>query len=211
MKKNRVLLLLLIAVCLITACFYKFNNIFNEQKSENTSSVTYHQKDPYTTNKSSKATTENFITIKNKTSKPKLTADEGTTADLNSRNKRFAEECVRLTNAERTKRGLKELKYDDSKLNDAAMMRAQESSVSFSHTRPNGKSCFTVLRKYKVKWKVAGENIAYGQETPQEVVNCWMNSEGHRKNILTPNFETIGIGIFINNDGIIYWSQLFIG
>ena len=96
----------------------------------------------------------------------------------------------------------------NSTISAAANMRAKETVQSFSHTRPNGTSFSTALKEYGISYMAAGENIAYGQRTPQEVVTGWMNSPGHRANILNSNFHKIGIGVYQSN-GVIYWSQLF--
>lgn len=121
----------------------------------------------------------------------------------------YEEQVVALVNAERAKYGLPALKTNPT-LQAAALARAKETVQLFSHTRPNGTSCFTVLKEYGISYRYAGENIAYGQRSPQEVVTAWMNSEGHRANILNKNFTTIGIGYYQTANGTKYWSQLFI-
>ncbi|SFR81910.1 CAP domain-containing protein [Anaeromicropila populeti] len=119
----------------------------------------------------------------------------------------YAKEVLDLVNKERTSRGLSELTTTTS-LRDAANKRAVEIEQSFSHTRPNGTSPFTALEEYGVSYQAAGENIAYGQRTPAEVVEAWMNSEGHRKNILSESFGKMGVGYYKKNNTI-YWVQLF--
>ena len=121
----------------------------------------------------------------------------------------YEDQVVALVNVERAKAGLPALKMDKT-LQAAALARAKETVRSFSHTRPNGSSCFTILGEYGIRYRFAGENIAYGQRSPEEVVTAWMNSEGHRANIMSPNFTTIGIGYYQAANGIKYWSQLFI-
>ncbi len=119
----------------------------------------------------------------------------------------YAAEVVRLVNAERAKEGLSALK-SDSTVQSAAQVRAQEIVSTFSHTRPNGSSCFTALEAAGVKYSGAGENIAYGQKSPEDVVNAWMNSPGHRANIMNKNFTTIGVGCY-KSGNTYYWSQFF--
>lgn len=119
----------------------------------------------------------------------------------------YAEQVMQLVNAERAKQGLSSL-TTTSALSSAANKRATEIKQSFSHTRPNGSSFSTVLGEYGISYSAAGENIAYGQKTPQEVVNGWMNSAGHRANILNSKFNKIGIGVY-QSGNTIYWSQLF--
>ena len=120
-----------------------------------------------------------------------------------------AQEVVRLVNAERAKYGLSALTVN-AKASQAAQVRAAEQARGFSHTRPNGTSCFTALREAGVSYRSAGENIAYGQRTPQEVVTAWMNSATHRANILGRQFTQIGVGYTVIN-GTPYWAQFFIG
>ena len=122
-------------------------------------------------------------------------------------NQGYAEEVLRLVNIERSKAGLSSL-TTNATLKAAADKRAQETKTSFSHTRPNGSKFSTVLQEYGISYRTAGENIAYGQRSPQEVVNGWMNSPGHRANILNSSFGKIGIGVY-QSGGVIYWSQLF--
>lgn len=121
----------------------------------------------------------------------------------------YASEVVRLVNIERAKYGLSPLKMTQN-LNNAATVRANEIVTSFSHTRPNGTSCFTVLKELGISYNTCGENIAAGQRTPAEVVNAWMNSEGHRANILNSSFNKIGIGVAQKSSSYgIYWAQMF--
>lgn len=113
------------------------------------------------------------------------------------------QEVLRLVNIEREKAGLAPLEYVFS-LQEAADLRASEIKQSFSHTRPDGNSCFTVLDGFN--YYAAGENIAKGYRTPEAVVEGWMNSDGHRANILSPDFNGIVIGF---ED--YHWVQLFVG
>uniref|UniRef100_UPI004055D1BC CAP domain-containing protein n=1 Tax=Acetatifactor sp. TaxID=1872090 RepID=UPI004055D1BC len=128
----------------------------------------------------------------------------------NDENLSYAEQVVNLVNIERVKEGLAPLTVDKS-VQAAAQVRAVECEQSFSHTRPNGTGFSTALKEQGVSYKRAGENIAWGQRSPEEVVNAWMNSSGHRANILNRNFTKIGVGYYQNADGVKYWSQLFIG
>ncbi len=106
-----------------------------------------------------------------------------------------------LVNQERRKQGIADIKMDRELL-DAAMLRAAETSIYFSHTRLTGLQCFTVSEK------MYGENIAAGQATPAGAMNSWMNSDGHRGNILDANYQSIGIGA-VKVDGQCYWVQCF--
>lgn len=123
-------------------------------------------------------------------------------------NNDFARQVLDLVNKERAKEKLSKLSTT-SLLGEAADKRAKEIVNTFSHTRPNGSSWSTVLKELKISYKAAGENIAYGQGTPQEVVKAWMNSPGHRANILNANFGKLGVGVYKDSKGIIYWTQIF--
>lgn len=125
-----------------------------------------------------------------------------------SHDRTFAQQVVDLVNAERVKAGLMTLTVDE-KIEAAALVRAKETEVSFSHTRPNGTSFSTALTEQGVSYRGSGENIAWGQRTPQEVMTGWMNSDGHRANILNPKFTKIGVGYYQNAAGRNYWTQLF--
>ena len=120
----------------------------------------------------------------------------------------FIKEVVDLVNAERAKEGLSPLTIDTN-VQAAAMVRAKECEQLFSHTRPDGSSFSTALKEQGVSYRSAGENIAWGQRSPEEVMNAWMNSSGHRANIMNPNFTTIGVGYYENANGTDYWCQLF--
>lgn len=110
-------------------------------------------------------------------------------------------EVLNLVNKERKKRGLKALTMDKSLL-ETAMMRGFENVLYYSHTRPCGKDCYTANSK------MYGENIAAGTTTASAVMNMWMNSEGHKANILGEDYQSIGIGCVCYN-GYYYWVQCF--
>lgn len=112
-----------------------------------------------------------------------------------------------LVNKERKANGLSAVVLSDE-LCKVADIRAKEIVKSFSHTRPNGTSCFTAFKENGITYRNAGENIAYGQKTATIVMNAWMNSTGHRTNILNKNFGKIGISCYTFN-GVKYWVQLF--
>ena len=142
----------------------------------------------------------------NQPSKPATETVKPQTSEFNEA---YEAEVVRLVNAERAKYGLSALSLDKGAAN-AAHVRAKEIVKSFSHTRPDGRSCFTAASDLGVTYRTAGENIAYGYSTTAKVVEGWMNSEGHRKNILSASFGKIGVGCY-SSGGVYYWSQFFIG
>jgi uncharacterized YkwD family protein len=121
----------------------------------------------------------------------------------------YVQQVIDLTNAQRSKNGLPALKAD-SQLNGVAQKKSLDMQQNnyFSHTSPTYGSPFDMMRDFGVTYKSAGENIAQGQRTPQEVVNAWMNSEGHRKNILSAKFTHIGVGYEGTGK---HWTQMFIG
>jgi uncharacterized protein YkwD len=151
------------------------------------------------------------VTAKTNTTATKPAATKPTTtkpAATNSSMSSYASQVLQLVNKERAKEGLSALTTNTT-LTSAADKRAKETFQSFSHTRPDGTSFSTVLKEFNISYRAAGENIAYGQKTPQEVVTGWMNSPGHRANIMNKNFGKIGIGVYKASNGRIYWSQLF--
>ncbi|MCR5737346.1 MAG: hypothetical protein K6G64_06835 [Eubacterium sp.] len=128
---------------------------------------------------------------------------------VTTKEQEYVNRVVELVNNERAKAGLGKVTLNET-LNNAAQLRAKESAVSFSHTRPNGTAFSTVLQEYSISYRGAGENIAWGQKTPEEVMNGWMNSPGHRANILNGSFTKIGVGFYQDWNGKNYWSQLFV-
>ncbi|TDF92819.1 serine protease [Paenibacillus piri] len=127
---------------------------------------------------------------------------EGTNKDSSS----FAVQVVDLVNQERTKAGLKPLTSDKA-LTGMALDKAKDmyNNNYFDHNSPTFGSPFDMMKTYGITYSYAGENIAKGQRTPQEVMNSWMNSAGHRQNILSPNFTQIGVAYY-NGE----WVQEFI-
>ncbi|KQC48606.1 sporulation protein [Geobacillus sp. Sah69] len=120
----------------------------------------------------------------------------------------YEQQVVELTNKERAKYGLPPLQVDLA-LSKVAREKSRDMAVHnyFSHNSPTYGSPFEMMKKFGISYTAAGENIAKGQRTPQEVVNAWMNSEGHRANILNKNFTHIGVGF--EENGYI-WTQQFI-
>ncbi|MFA1822087.1 CAP domain-containing protein [Virgibacillus oceani] len=121
----------------------------------------------------------------------------------------FEQEVVDLTNAERSKHGLQALEAD-VELSKVAREKSRDMATSnyFDHNSPNYGSPFDMMQQFGVSYQTAGENIAKGQQSPQDVVDAWMNSEGHRANILNGDFTHIGVG-FVEQGS--HWTQMFIG
>ena len=121
----------------------------------------------------------------------------------------YEKEVVRLVNEIRGQYGLSPLK-ENWELSRVARYKSQDMHEKgyFSHTSPTYGSPFTMIKNFGITYKTAGENIAMGYGTPQEVVRGWMNSSGHRANILNGGFTQIGVGYVANGN---YWTQMFIG
>lgn len=136
-------------------------------------------------------------------------ATQPSTTQTTSTLSAYEQKVVDLTNQERAKNGLRALKVDVT-LSKMAHEKSRDMSANsyFSHTSPTYGSPFDMMKKYGITYRYAGENIAMGQRTPEEVVKAWMNSEGHRKNILSPNYNYIGVGYVAESN---YWTQEFIG
>lgn len=126
--------------------------------------------------------------------------------------KRLAKEVVAIVNQERAKQGLAPLK-DNWQLARVARYKSEDMRDKnyFSHTSPTYGSPFDMMKNFGIGYMAAGENIAMGQQTPASVMNSWMNSPGHRANILSKNFTEIGVGVAKSKSGTIYWTQQFIG
>ncbi|MGM9924965.1 MAG: S-layer homology domain-containing protein [Bacillus sp. (in: firmicutes)] len=121
----------------------------------------------------------------------------------------FERQVLELTNAERKKNGLEPFKLD-TELSKVARLKSKDMNDKkyFSHTSPTYGSPFQMMQKFGITYRTAGENIAQGYGTPAAVVKGWMNSPGHRANILNANFTHIGIGHYGSSN---YWTQMFIG
>ena len=121
----------------------------------------------------------------------------------------FEHEVIRLVNEIRVEHGLQALTAN-WELSRVARYKSQDmvDHRYFSHTSPTYGTPFQMIRAFGLSYRTAGENIAYGQSTPQAVVNAWMNSRGHRANILNSSYTQIGVGYVANGH---YWTQMFIG
>ena len=129
--------------------------------------------------------------------------------EIDSKVSEYEAEVVRLVNAERAKNGLKAL-TPDWELSRVARYKSQDMKDNryFSHTSPTYGSPFEMMKSFGISYRAAGENIAKGQSSPQAVMTAWMNSSGHRANILSSKFTKIGVGYVSGGN---YWTQMFIG
>lgn len=121
----------------------------------------------------------------------------------------FESEVIRLVNEQRAQNGLKPLTAN-WELSRVARYKSQDmvDNRYFSHTSPTYGTPFQMMKAFGLSFRTAGENIAYGQRTPQAVVNAWMNSSGHRANILNASYTQIGVGYVSSGH---YWTQMFMG
>jgi uncharacterized YkwD family protein len=139
----------------------------------------------------------------------KAPAQEQASTPASSAVSAYEQKVVELTNQERAKNGLKPLALD-TELSKVAREKSRDMQNKgyFSHTSPTYGSPFDMMKKFGISYRSAGENIAMGQRTPEEVVKAWMNSSGHRANILNSSYTHIGVGHIATGN---YWTQMFIG
>lgn len=126
--------------------------------------------------------------------------------------KALEKQVLTIVNSERAKNGLKALSHN-WQLSRVARYKSQDmiDKKYFSHTSPTYGSPFNMMKNFGINYRTGGENIAYGQRTPSEVMNSWMNSPGHRQNILSSNYSQLGVGVARSSSGQLYWTQMFIG
>lgn len=122
----------------------------------------------------------------------------------------YEKKVVQLVNIERAKSGLGKLTLNTT-LSNSARAKSQDmiDNRYFSHTSPTYGNVGNMLKKFGISYTAYGENIAYGQKTPEQVVKAWMESPGHRANILSPHFSKIGVGYVTSSSGTPYWTQQF--
>ena len=182
-----------------------YRNIINQNKAISTN--TYIDKDNEIVN--SNLEKEEVTDIENKYYEDISKEDINEYKNIQSENTYtdLINEVYEITNNYRSLVGVSSLTLDSS-LVEAASIRAKELSDSFSHTRPNGSSCFTVLSELGISYGTAGENIAAGYSSSQSVMEGWRSSSGHYQNIISSKFKKIGIGVNIVNNQY-YWVQIF--
>ncbi len=125
--------------------------------------------------------------------------------------KKLEEEVARLVNLERSKRGLQTLTMN-WELSRCARYKSQDfiNKNYFNHNSPTYGTPFDMMKSFGLRYSAAGENIAKFQRTPSEVMNSWMNSAGHKANILSATYNQIGVGVAKDSKGNLYWTQMFI-
>lgn len=187
--------------------------VTTEATTQASTEVTTHVTTEATTQASTEVTTQ--ITTEATTQATTQTTTETTTeatteASISKPNMSYAQQVLNLVNAEREKNGLSSLSLN-SQLSNVAQIKSEDMNNNhyFSHNSPTYGSPFDMMKQFGISFKTAGENIAMGQTSPEQVVNGWLNSEGHRKNILNPDFKEMGLGYYKGNST--YWTQMFIG
>jgi len=148
----------------------------------------------------------NQNTTKQETTTPSKAENNNSNSSVSS----YEKQVVDLVNAERAKNGLSALTLDSS-VSNVARTKSKDMATNnyFSHTSPTYGGAGDMLKQFGIKYTAYGENIASGQKTPQEVVTAWMNSSGHRANILASDFTKIGVGYATDSSGKAYWTQMF--
>ncbi len=157
------------------------------------------------------AATEKPATTQTTAKKPVATQQAAPSkTEVSSSVSSYEQKVVELVNVERQKAGLSSLSLDTA-ISNVARMKSKDMANNnyFAHQSPTYGSAGDMLTKYGIKWSAWGENIASGQRTPQEVVTAWMNSPGHKANIMSTNFSKLGVGYAVNSNGTPYWTQMF--
>lgn len=157
-------------------------------------------------------TTTHVVTKPTTTTTTPVATKPATTSNttVSSSNLTYEQKVAELVNIERKNAGLAPLTLDTA-ISNVARLKSQDMAKNnyFAHQSPTYGSAGDMLTKYSIKWSAWGENIASGQKTPEAVVTAWMNSPGHRANIMSANFTKLGVGYATNANGTPYWTQMF--
>ena len=184
----------------------------NKVTAQTQSKTTKVENTTKTTNNNTNTNTSNNVTNTNKATTNTNTTNSNTTnttaTPASQSYEAFELQVIELTNVERKKAGLAPLQLDNLLMNNAEQKSLDmKQNKYFSHTSPTLGSPFEQMKNNGISYKKAGENIAKGQSTPEQVVQAWMDSPGHRENIMNSNYTHIGVG-YVN--GGHYWTQQFI-
>lgn len=193
---------------------YSQNNISRYLFTYNTNTNYYRYSTPTTTTTTNTSTNNNTNTYTPPTTNNTSSKDTTTVTTTPSQNTQFTAnamelEVIRLVNEERKKEGLAPFTHSPE-LSKVARAKSQDMADKnyFSHTSPTYGDPFAMMKSFGIKYRTAGENIAKGYYSAESVVKGWMNSSGHRANILNPSFNKIGVG-YVNANGTTYWTQQF--
>ncbi|SDZ04553.1 CAP domain-containing protein [Thermoactinomyces sp. DSM 45892] len=181
-----------------------------EDKNNSTSEANQKEKNAKPTNSTTESSTPSKTPATQEKSKPSSPAKPSSSSS-NRALSSVENEVVRLVNIERQKAGLQPL-VADTKLSSVARTKSQDmiDLRYFDHQSPRYGSPFDMMRQFGIRYQAAGENIACGHPTPAEVMKSWMNSPGHRANILSRDFTKIGVGSAKGGSYGVYWTQQFI-
>ena len=190
----------------------KLTNITTEIPTKETSS----SESSTNENNNQEKTTEETKTTKKETTTKNSTVKKETTTKAKTTKKQlpektttsFEKEIFDLINEYRKSAGVKELKWS-STLHNLAAIRAEESSVKWSHTRPNGKNFVSVFNEYGIDAGYVGENLANGPQDAEKIMKALMNSSSHKKNILSSSFSQVGVSAYVDGRGNVYIAQEF--
>ena len=160
---------------------------------------------PTKTNVTAQKPAQTNTTTENKPATTQATQPTQSTSSVSA----YEKKVVELTNAERAKQGLAPLTLN-TELSKVARTKSEDMKNKnyFDHTSPTYGSPFDMMKSFGISYQAAGENIAMGQKTPEQVVQAWMDSPGHRANIMNSSFTQIGVGYVASGN---YWTQMFIG
>lgn len=196
----------------LTNCLYQVNCKTNNSSTSNCKT----NSNANSTNSNANSSSSNGKTNSNASSAPASSAPKGNTSSTPSSTgasySSFQNQVVQLVNKERAANGLKALTIN-TQLTKTATLKSEDMVKLnyFDHTSPTYGSPFDMMKQFGITYRAAGENIAKGQTTPEQVMQGWMNSPGHRANILNASFTQIGVGIAKTAQGQYVWTQQFIG
>lgn len=196
-------------ICTVSGNCNNWTSLFQNLKNGNCSSASSGSKAPAASSQTPASSSKAPASSKQPAPVSSRPASSASAASAYSD---FQNQVVQLVDQQRAANGLGTLSVD-SALTKTATLKSQDMAKLgyFDHTSPTYGSPFDMMKQFGITYRTAGENIAMGQTTPQQVMNDWMNSPGHRANILNSSFTKIGVGIARNSAGRYYWTQQFIG
>jgi uncharacterized YkwD family protein len=198
----------IIAIALTLIVSLSSSTVFAADNFSNYFSNLYNNNQVTDLSLSNNSNTSTSNTQQSNSSVEKTTTSNPTVSSTS--NMSYEKQVVQLVNVERQKAGLSSLTLDSS-ISNVARKKSQDmaSNNYFAHQSPTYGSAGDMLKQFGVSYSAWGENIASGQRSPEAVVNAWMNSEGHKANILSSDFSKIGVGYAVNSNGTPYWTQMF--
>lgn len=188
--------------------FYNFFNSFNTNYTQ--PATAYNTQEEAQTSRSYNTARTTRTTPQTETNYAQPQQKAETTSAPASSNTSYEQRVAQLVNAERQKNGLQPLTFDRS-ISNVARLKSKDMADNnyFAHQSSRYGSAGDMMKNQGINWSAWGENIASGQRSPEAVVTAWMNSEGHKANILSPDFGKIGVGYVTSSNGTPYWTQMF--